>query len=87
MTTRVYTNPRTGEILDDPNIRPFDEILRELGEDTIGELLREAINADLAKVEVGEYPLVTLTEKGELVMKGAQDYEMDWPVLHPAGRS
>ena len=32
MTTRVYTNPRTGEVLDDPNIRPFDEILRELGE-------------------------------------------------------
>lgn len=62
-------------------------ILRELGEDTIGELLREAINADLAKVEVGEYPLVTLTEKGELVMKGSRDYEMDWPVLHPAGHS
>lgn len=25
MTTRVYTNPRTGEILDDPSIRPFDD--------------------------------------------------------------
>lgn len=26
MTDRRYTNPRTGEITDDPNIRPFDQI-------------------------------------------------------------
>ena len=43
MTTRVYTNPRTGEILDDPNIRPFDEILRELGEGSTMAELSEAM--------------------------------------------
>ena len=43
MTTRVYTNPRTGEIIDDPNIRPFDEILRELGEGSTMSELSEAM--------------------------------------------
>ena len=43
MTTRVYTNPRTGEVLDDPNIRPFDEILRELGEGSTMAELSEAM--------------------------------------------
>jgi ATP-dependent DNA helicase RecQ len=56
-------------------------LLRELGEETISELLREAIEAGLAKVEVGQFPLVTLTEKGELVMHGADNYEMDWPAF------
>jgi len=56
-------------------------LLREFGEETISELLHEAIEAGLAKVEVGQFPLVTLTEKGELVMHGAIDYEMDWPLL------
>ena len=43
MTTRVYTNPRTGEIIDDPNIRPLDEILRELGEGSTMAELSEAM--------------------------------------------
>ena len=39
MTDRRYTNPRTGEVIDDPDIRPFDQILRELGEgSTLSEL-------------------------------------------------
>ena len=32
MADRRYTNPRTGEVVDDPDVRPFDEVLRELGE-------------------------------------------------------
>lgn len=43
MTDRRYTNPRTGEITDDPNIRPFDQILRELGEGSTLSELSEAM--------------------------------------------
>lgn len=32
MSDRRYTNPRTGEVVEDPEIRPFDQVLRELGE-------------------------------------------------------
>ena len=43
MTTRVYTNPRTGEIHEDPEIRPFSEVLRELGEGSTESELSEAM--------------------------------------------
>ena len=43
MTDRRYTNPRTGGITDDPNIRPFDQILRELGEGSTLSELSEAM--------------------------------------------
>ncbi len=39
MSDRRYTNPRTGEVVEDPEIRPFDQVLRELGEGaTLSEL-------------------------------------------------
>lgn len=39
MTDRRFTDPRTGEVIDDPTIRPFDQLLRELGEgSTLSEL-------------------------------------------------
>ena len=31
-TERRYVNPKTGEVIDDPEIRPFNQILAELGE-------------------------------------------------------
>ena len=37
MTDRRYTNPRTGEVIDDPEVRPFDQVLRELGEGDLGD--------------------------------------------------
>ena len=38
MTDRSYTNPRTGEVVE-TEPRPFDQILRELGEgSTLSEL-------------------------------------------------
>lgn len=43
MSDRRYTNPRTGEVVDDPNIRPFDQILRELGEGSTLSELSEAM--------------------------------------------
>lgn len=43
MTDRRYTNPRTGEVVDDPQIRPFSEVLTELGEGTTTRELSEAM--------------------------------------------
>lgn len=43
MTNRTYTNPRTGELVEEPNIRPFDEVLRELGEGQTNRELSEAL--------------------------------------------
>lgn len=43
MTDRRYTDPRTGEVFDDPEIRPFDEVLRELGEGSTLSELSEAL--------------------------------------------
>ena len=39
MTDRRFTDPRTGEVVDDPTIRPFSQVLQELGEgSTLAEL-------------------------------------------------
>ena len=43
MTDRRYTNPRTGEVIDDPEVRPFDQVLRELGEGSTLSELSEAM--------------------------------------------
>lgn len=43
MTDRRYTNPRTGEVIDDPDIKPFDQVLRELGEGSTLSELSEAL--------------------------------------------
>ena len=41
--SRQYTNPRTGEVHDDPEIRPFTEVLSELGEGSTESELSEAL--------------------------------------------
>lgn len=39
MSDRRFTNQRTGEVIDDPEIRPFSQVLQELGEgSTLNEL-------------------------------------------------
>lgn len=43
MADRRYTDPRTGEVIDDPDIRPFDQVLRELGEGATLTELSEAL--------------------------------------------
>ena len=43
MTERRYVNHKTGEVVDDPAIRPFDEVLRELGEGATNSELSEAL--------------------------------------------
>jgi len=54
-------------------------LLKELNEQVILELLREAIAAGLLRVEPGTYPVITLTPRGEAAMRGDRDYVMVWP--------
>jgi len=43
-------------------------------------LFRTLQAAGFLMTEKGEYPLVTLTDRGDQVMRGELSYEMDWPV-------
>lgn len=61
MTDRRYTNPRTGEVTDDPDIRPFDQVLRELGEGATLSELSEGLWDLLQRVQdTGKAGLLTL---------------------------
>lgn len=51
MPDRHYTNPRTGEVVEDVNPRPFNEFLRELGEGTTNSELSEALWDLLQRVQ------------------------------------
>ncbi len=51
MTDRMYTNPRTGEVIDDPTIRPFDEFLRELSEGATNHEMSEGLWDLLQRVQ------------------------------------
>ena len=42
MSNRQYTNPRTGEVIDDVEVRPFADVLKELGEGSTESELSEA---------------------------------------------
>ena len=58
-----YTNPRTGEVVDDPDVRPFDEVLRELGEGMTLSELSEAFWDLIQRVQgTGKAGLLTLEE-------------------------
>ena len=62
MSDRRFTNPRTGEVIDNPPIRPFGEILAELGEGTTASELSEGLWDLLRRVEeTGKAGTITLT--------------------------
>ena len=75
MTDRTYTNPRTGEVVDaDP--RPFDQVLRELGEGATLSELSEAFYDVVQRVQetskAGSVTLhlaVAFDGQGRLVVK------------------
>lgn len=61
MADRRYINPRTGEIADDPEIRPFHEFVRELGEGSTNTELSEALWDLIQRVQdTGKAGLLTL---------------------------
>ena len=51
MTDRRYTDQRTGEVVDDPEIRSFDQVLRELGEGATLSELSEAFYDVVQRVQ------------------------------------
>ena len=61
-TERRYVNPRTGEVIDDPEIRTFGQILAELGEGSTVVELSQAMWDLLQRVQdTGKAGSVTLT--------------------------
>ena len=54
-------------------------ILKEKGTAYLNELFHALHNAGLLVTQRGEYPLVTLTSRGESVMKGEGRFKLVWP--------
>jgi len=54
-------------------------ILKSEGVAYLNQLLREMQECSLLISSAGEYPMITLTEPGEQVMKGNVDYKLRWP--------
>lgn len=56
--------------------------LASCGSAYVTALARSLQEGGLIKTVVGEYPLVTLTPKGDQVMRGKTSYVLDWPSRH-----
>lgn len=76
MSDRRFTNQRTGEIVEDPEIRPFSQVLQELGEGSTLNELSEAFWDLIQRVqETAKAGSLTLTlnvgfdGQGRLVIK------------------
>ncbi len=54
-------------------------ILKDKGTAYLNELFHAMHSAGLVMTQTGEFPLVTLTKKGEAVMKGEGSYNLVWP--------
>lgn len=57
-------------------------LLKPCGTAYLNELFRSLHDAGLIITQKGEYPLVTLTQRGEEVMKGEQQPHIVWPEKH-----
>jgi ATP-dependent DNA helicase RecQ len=56
-------------------------LLKNEGVAYSNQLLRELQDCGMLTSTGGQYPTVTLTERGEEIMKGATDYALRWPQL------
>lgn len=54
-------------------------ILKTEGAAYLNQLMRELQDTGILVSSLGQYPMVTLTDRGERVMKGAIDYQLRWP--------
>lgn len=58
---RTYTDPRTGEVIEDPPVRPFHEFVRDLADGATDSELSEAIRDLIERVQdTGKAGLLTL---------------------------
>ncbi len=68
-------------------------LLKDTGTGYLNLLFRELASAGLIQATVGEYPLVTLTDRGSRVMAGKEEVKLRWPSaamtagVKPASRS
>src|SRR5205085_10647641 len=54
-------------------------LLKSEGVAYLNQLLRELQDGGMLVWSGGEYPMVTLTTRGDEVMKGRMDYQLRWP--------
>lgn len=54
-------------------------ILKDKGAGYLNSLMRSLADAGLVVTVTGEFPLLTLTPRGEKVMRGAADFQLVWP--------
>src|SRR3954465_12926563 len=54
-------------------------LLKSEGGAYLTQLMRELQDAGMLVSSGGEYPMVTLTRRGDEVMKGQTNYELRWP--------
>src|SRR5256714_37784 len=62
-------------------------LLKSEGVAYLNQLLRELQDTGLLISSGGQYPMVTLTRRGDEVMKGRTDYQLRWPQRNSAERS
>ena len=62
-------------------------LLKSEGVAYLNQLLRELQDAGMLVSSGGEYPMVTLTRRGDEVMKGRDDYQLRWPQRSRAEKS
>jgi ATP-dependent DNA helicase RecQ len=60
-------------------------ILKEQGTGYLNALMRSMADAGLVRTDAGEYPLLTLTEQGEKVMRGVAKFRLAWPAAASTG--
>ena len=54
-------------------------ILKDKGAGYLNSLMRSLADAGLVVTVTGEFPLLTLTPRGDKVMRGASDFQLVWP--------
>jgi ATP-dependent DNA helicase RecQ len=62
-------------------------LLKSEGVAYLNQLMRELQDAGMLVSSGGQYPMVTLTKRGEEAMKGRADYELHWPQRSASGSS
>ncbi|MGB6223015.1 RecQ family ATP-dependent DNA helicase [Haloferula sp.] len=60
-------------------------ILKEQGTGYLNGLFRAMTDGGLLRVETGEYPLLTLSDRGDKVMQGSKSYRLVWPSRNEGG--
>jgi ATP-dependent DNA helicase RecQ len=62
-------------------------LLKSEGVAYLNQLMRELQDTGMLVSSGGQYPMVTLTRRGEEVMKGRDDYQLRWPQRSTAEKS